>query len=91
MQTLRNIWAHLGVVDVVAFMNYELTVTHAYIFANHLQLPQHMACWNLIYRALRKINLRKLHFVIVNSYWLSPRSRNPTELWQQRLVKQIGL
>jgi len=91
MQTLRNVWAHLGVVNVVTFMNYELTVKHAYVFADHLQLPQHLTCMNLIYRAFRKINLRKLHFVRVNSYWLSPRSRSPTELWQQRLVKQIGV
>ena len=89
MQTLRNVWDHLGVVNVMAFtyMNYELTVKYNYTFADLLQLPQHMACRNLIYRAFRKINLRKLHFVRVNSYWLFPRSRSPTELWQKRLVK----
>jgi hypothetical protein len=91
MQTLRNVWAHLGVVNVMAFMNYKLTVKHTYTFAVLLQLPQHMACRNLIYRAFQKINLRKLHFVRVNSYWLPPRSRSPTELWQQRIVKQIGV
>jgi hypothetical protein len=91
MQTLRNVWAHLGVINVMAFMNYELTVKHAYFFADHLQLLQHMACRNLIYRAFRKINLRKLHFVRVSNYWLSPCSRSPTELWLQRLVKQIGV
>ena len=82
MQTLRNVWTHLGVVNVMAFMNYELTVKHTYTFADLLQLLQHMACRNLIYRASRKINLRKLHLVGVNSYWLSPRSQSPTELWQ---------
>jgi len=48
MQTLRNVWAHLGVVNVVTFMNYELTVKHAYGFADHLLLPQHLTCMNLI-------------------------------------------
>ena len=85
----RNIWAHLDVVNVMAFMDYELTVKHA--FADLLQLPQRMVCRNLIYSVFRKINLRALHFVRVNSFWLSPHSRSPTELWQQRLVKQIGM
>jgi hypothetical protein len=89
MQTLRNVWAHLGVVKVMPFMNYELTIKHTYTFADLLQLPQHMACRNLIYRAFWKINLRKMHFGRVDSYWLSPRSRSSTELWQQRFVKQI--
>jgi hypothetical protein len=84
MQTLRNVWAYLGVVNVMAFMNYKLTVNHTYTFVDLLQPPRHMACRNFMYRAFRKINLRKLHFVS----WLSPRSRSPTELWQQRLVKQ---
>jgi len=86
MQTLRNVWAHLGVVNVMAFMNYELTVKHAYVLADHLQLLQHMACWNLIYRAFRKINLRKLHFVKSQQLLAVPAF---TE-WQ-RLVKQIGV
>ena len=91
MQTLRNVWAHLDVVNVMAFMNYELTVKHTYAFADLLQLPQRMVCRNLICSVFRKINLRKLHLVRVNSYWLSPRSRSLTELWQQRLVKQTGV
>jgi hypothetical protein len=74
LQTLRNVWS-------VPFERRKLCGIYKlrtdgkvhYTFADLLELPQHMAYRILIYQALRKINLRRLHFVKQSTVMGCPR------------------